>query len=97
MPVMNKAQLVEALAERGDVSKDEARRVLDSLKEVIVESVSDGTEVKIPGFVSFAPYTSPARVMKHPLTGEDTTVEERKSIKVRVMGTLKSAITNKSK
>jgi DNA-binding protein HU-beta len=92
MPVMNKAELIEAVASRSNVSKDDARKIIDNLKDVVIDEVSSGTEVKIPGFAAFTPYTSPARVMKHPRTGEDTEVPERKSVKVRVMGTFKKTV-----
>lgn len=67
---MNKGELVEAIAQKADVSKKEADAVLTAIVDSIVEAVSSGDKVTLVGFGSFEPRERQAREGRNPKTGE---------------------------
>lgn len=67
---MNKAQLVEQVAQRLDVSKREAAAAVEAVIESITESVATGERVAISGFGIFEQAFHRARVGRNPRTGE---------------------------
>ena len=50
---MNKGELVDAIAEKVDVTKKEADSILTAILETIVDAVSEGEKVTLVGFGSF--------------------------------------------
>lgn len=66
---MNKAQLVEKVAELTQTTKQQSEQILDATLEVIQKAVSKGDEVKLVGFGSFSRTTRKARPGRNPKTG----------------------------
>ncbi len=66
---MNKAQLVEKVAQRTLLTKSQSEQVLDAALEIISKVVSKGDEVKIVGFGTFSRGTRKARPGRNPKTG----------------------------
>lgn len=66
---MNKAQLVEKVAELTHTTKQQSEQILDATLEVIQKAVSKGDEVKLVGFGSFSRTTRKARSGRNPKTG----------------------------
>lgn len=93
MPVLNKPALIAEIAAKTGESKASTERFLNAFQDIVVDAVSDGTEVKISGFVAFASGVRPARTMKNPRTGEDVQVAETKTIKVRAMKNFRDAVS----
>ena len=50
---MNKSELVDAIAEKANVTQKEADAVLTATLDIIVESVTSGDKVTLVGFGSF--------------------------------------------
>jgi DNA-binding protein HU-beta len=67
---MNKAQLVEALASRTQLTKVQSENVLDAAIEIIQGAVSAGEGVKLVGFGSFTLADRKARTGRNPQTGQ---------------------------
>lgn len=67
---MNKAQLVEKIAQKSNVPKNQAESLLDATLESIVEALQEGEEVKLVGFGSFVRTTRKAKQGRNPKTGE---------------------------
>jgi len=67
---MNKAELIEAVAEKADVSKKDADAVVTAAIESIMECVAGGDKVSLVGFGSFEPRDRKARDGRNPKTGE---------------------------
>lgn len=67
---MNKADLVNAIADKADVTKKQADSVLSTALEIIVDTVSDGEKVTLVGFGSFEPRERKARNGRNPQTGK---------------------------
>ena len=66
---MNKAQLIESLADRLG-GKKAATEAVDAVLETIQRTVKDGIPVAISGFGVFEKVTVPARRHRNPRTGE---------------------------
>ena len=91
---MNKAQLIEALAERlGD--KKTAGAAVDGLVDVIVRSVNKGEKVNITGFGVFEKRARAARTARNPQTGEPIEIPAGYSVKVSAGSKLKEAAKGK--
>lgn len=67
---MNKAELVDVIAEKTEATKAETDVVVTALIESIMESVAGGDKVSLVGFGSFEPRDRKARDGRNPQTGE---------------------------
>ena len=67
---MNKSELIEALADKAELSKAGAARALDVMIDEIVNAVSGGDTVTLVGFGTFKSSARAAREGKNPRTGE---------------------------
>ena len=67
---MNKAELIDAVASAADISKAAAARSVDTVLEVITESLKDGNSVTLVGFGTFNTRRREARTGRNPRTGE---------------------------
>ncbi|AHE99088.1 transcriptional regulator [Thioalkalivibrio paradoxus ARh 1] len=67
---MNKSELIDAIAERADVPKAQAGRVIDALTDVVGDELADGSQVSLVGFGTFVVRERPARSGRNPRTGE---------------------------
>lgn len=73
---MNKAQLVEKIAERTKSTKQQSEEILDAALHVIQKTVSKGDEVKLVGFGTFLRTDRKARPGRNPKTGESMQIPE---------------------
>lgn len=80
---MNKTQLVEAIAERANITKVDAKRALDALLEVTGEVLQKGDKIMLVGFGSFSVAKKPARTGRNPRTGATLRIAPRNVIKFR--------------
>jgi DNA-binding protein HU-beta len=71
---MNKAELVDAIAEKTSVTKKEADSILSAAIDIIVTSVAGGDKVTLVGFGSFEKRERKAREGRNPKTGESMTI-----------------------
>ena len=66
---MNKSELINALAEKTQLSKKNAEKALNAFVEVINGSLAKGEKVQLIGFGTFEAKSRPARVARNPRTG----------------------------
>lgn len=67
---MNKTELVAALAEKAEVSKKDAEKVLNAFVETVQDAVKADDKVQLVGFGTFESKARAARDGKNPQTGE---------------------------
>ena len=67
---MNKADLIDAVAENSDLTKASAARALDSAIENITNALKGGNSVTLVGFGTFTVRQREARMGRNPRTGE---------------------------
>ncbi len=65
---MNKAELVAALAEKADITKKDAEKVLGAFVDIVGETLKKGDKVQLVGFGTFEARKRAARTGKNPQT-----------------------------
>jgi DNA-binding protein HU-alpha len=90
--IMTKTQLVEKLAEKADLSKQQANAVLEALVDIVVTSVKGGDPVKIPGLGTFKKRETKARVGRNPQTGAEIQIPARTKAAFTVAKSFKEAV-----
>ncbi len=80
---MNKAQLVEAIALDTNISKIEARKAVDSLIRVIVQTLREGDRITLTGLGTFSVQQKSERTGRNPRTGALVKIPPRRVIKFR--------------
>jgi DNA-binding protein HU-beta len=66
---MNKADLIDAVAEAADLSKAQAGRAVEALVDSVTGALKKGDQVSIVGFGSFLVRRREARKGRNPKTG----------------------------
>ncbi len=89
---MNKAELVEHLAEQHSLTKAESGRIVQTLIDTIVTTVRKGGSVVIPGFGSFKLHARAARNGVNPATGAKIKIAAAKLPKFTPGTTFKAAV-----
>lgn len=67
---MNKAELVEIVAQQADTTKKDAEQVINKTMEAIVKAVAGGQKVTLVGFGTFEARQRKARTGRNPKTNE---------------------------
>lgn len=93
---MNRTDLIELLAERHELSKAEAGRVLGTLLDAIVTTVKKGGSVSLPGFGSFKQSSRSARTGRNPSTGEAVKIAATKVPRFTAGAGFKDAVDPKA-
>ena len=75
---MNKAELIDKVARKTLLTKQQSEQVLDAALEVITRAVSRGDEVKLVGFGTFTRLVRKARPGRNPKTGVTLTIPSQK-------------------
>ncbi|OFV89074.1 MAG: hypothetical protein A3J75_08945 [Acidobacteria bacterium RBG_16_68_9] len=94
---MTKSQLVERLANIGDVTKRQAETIMEGLVTTIVGSVKKGDPVKLPGLGTFKKVQSKARMGRNPQTGEPVKIPARKKVRFSVAKSFKEQVLGAKK
>ncbi|MCH2198063.1 MAG: HU family DNA-binding protein [Flavobacteriales bacterium] len=80
---MNKAELVEAMAENAGISKADAKRALDAFIDTTSGALKKGDRVALVGFGSFSVSERSARKGRNPQTGKEITIKAKKVVKFK--------------
>ncbi len=75
---MNKSELVDAIAQKGGLTKVDAAKALDATIESISEALKAGDTVTLVGFGSFSVKERAARTGRNPKTGEELKIPASK-------------------
>ena len=89
---MTKTDLVEVIYERVGLSRREAAQAVDSVLEIIKESLCQGEKVKISGFGSFVVNRKRARRGRNPQTGDPLIITSRCVLSFKASDTLKERL-----
>jgi len=80
---MNKAELIEAIASKANLSKADAKRALDAFVETTASALKKGDRVALVGFGSFSVSSRNARTGRNPQTGQPITIKAKKVVKFK--------------
>lgn len=89
---VNKTELVDAVAEKADLSKASAARAVDAVLESISGSLSQGDQVALIGFGTFLVRDRAARTGRNPRTGESIEIAAAKIPAFKPGKALKDAV-----
>ena len=89
---MNKAELIDAVAEGADISKADATRAVDTVVEQITKALKGGDQVTLIGFGTFAVKDRAARTGRNPRTGEPLNIPASKVPGFKAGKALKDAV-----
>lgn len=89
---MNKTELVDAVAEKADLSKASAARAVDAALEAISGSLAQGDQVALIGFGTFLVRDRAARSGRNPRTGDPIEIPAAKIPAFKPGKALKDAV-----
>ncbi len=90
---MNKADLIESIADSADLSKASAGRALDAAIESITKALQKGDTITLVGFGTFSVRNRAARMGRNPRTGEEIQIKASKVPRFRAGKKFKAAIS----
>lgn len=80
---MNKAELIEAMASKADLTKADAKKALDAFIESTTKSLKKGERIALVGFGSFSVAKRAARTGRNPKTGQEMQIPAKKVVKFK--------------
>ena len=80
---MNKTEFIGVIAQKANISKVEARKVVDASIQTVGDALMQGVKVSMLGFGSFAVVDKAARMGINPKTKEAITIPARRVIKFK--------------
>lgn len=89
---MNLEDLKGAVADKTDVSKADASKMISAVFDSIQDSLTQGDKVAIPGFGTFEVADRPARQGRNPQTGATIEIAASKAAKFKAGKGLKDAL-----
>lgn len=88
---MNKKELIEAIAEKSELTKSDANRALDAIVDSVANALAASESVILTGFGTFSVADRPERTGRNPRTGEPLVIEARREPKFKAGKLLKDA------
>lgn len=80
---MNKAELIDAMAEKAGLSKADAKRALDAFIDTTAGALKKKDRVSLVGFGSFSVSERAARKGRNPQTGKEITIQAKNVVKFK--------------
>jgi DNA-binding protein HU-beta len=100
---LTQTQLASAVADRAEISRAEAKRVLAALEEIILEELGNAQKVRIGGLAQLTVRVKPAqkaRKGRNPATGEEITIAAKPAsvdLRARPLAKAKAALPSVQK
>lgn len=88
---MNKTELIDAVAEKAEVTKANAGAVISAAIEAITQSVAKGESVQFIGFGTFSVQDRAARTGRNPQTGKEMKIAAKKVVRFKAGAALTAA------
>ncbi|MGF9943958.1 HU family DNA-binding protein [Priestia megaterium] len=89
---MKKAELIEAVASKSELTKQDAKKAVEALFETISTTLVKGEKVQLIGFGTFEVRERAERTGRNPQTGEEMTIPATKVPAFKVGKELKEAV-----
>ena len=100
---LTQTQLASAVADRAEISRADAKRVLGVLDEIVLEELGNAQKVRIGGLVQLTVRVKPAqkaRKGRNPATGEEITIAAKPAsvdVRARPLAKAKAALPSVQK
>ena len=89
---MNKTELVAAIADQAELSKEDAEKALKAFTDVVADELKKGGKVQLVGFGTFEVSERAAREGRNPQTGAVMPIAASKAPKFKAGKALKDLI-----
>ncbi|MCH7657706.1 MAG: HU family DNA-binding protein [Bacteroidetes bacterium] len=89
---MNKAQLIDSIANEASLTKADAKKALDAFVKTTTGALKKGDRVALVGFGSFSVTKRNARTGRNPQTGQPITIKAKKVVKFKAGSDLSDAV-----
>jgi DNA-binding protein HU-beta len=93
--IMNKTELIEAIAKSAELSKADAERALSAVIDTVVKTVAKGDTVTLVGFGTFKSSKRAARTGRNPATGAALKIAATTVARFTAGATFKAAVAGK--
>ena len=90
--MMNKSELIDAIATETGLTKVTASKVLDTFMSTVTDVLKDGGQLVLPGFGSFSTGNRAARTGRNPQTGKEIQIKASRVAKFKAGKKLKEAV-----
>lgn len=80
---MNKAELIDAMAEKAGLTKVDAGKALEAMMETTIDTLKKGDKVTLIGFGTFSSMERAARKGRNPKTGKTIKIAAKKVAKFK--------------
>lgn len=92
---MNRAELIDMISEKAELTKISATRALDAILESITLSLQNDDPVVLVNFGTFVVNERAAREGRNPATGQKIKINKAKVVKFKAGKALKEAVKDK--
>ena len=92
---LTKAHIVEALFSKNIFTKTQSAQIIETLFELIKQSLQNGEDVLISGFGKFSVKEKQARRGRNPQTGEPLKLAPRKAVTFKCSGVLRAVMNRR--
>ena len=89
---MNKAELINEIAEQADLSKADAKRALDAFVGATTGALKKGNRVALVGFGSFSVSRRNERTGRNPQTGAPIKIKAKNVVKFKAGSELSDTV-----
>ncbi len=89
---MNKAELIDQMADNAGLSKADAKRALDAFVDATTGALKKGDRVALVGFGSFGVSKRNARTGRNPQTGAPIQIKAKKVVKFKAGSDLAGSV-----
>ena len=89
---MNKSELIDAIADKSELTKADAGRALDGFLSAVTEALGNGDSVALVGFGTFLVKDRAARKGRNPQTGEEIMIKAAKVPSFKAGKSLKDSV-----
>jgi DNA-binding protein HU-beta len=89
---MNKAELIDAMASEGGITKADAKKALDGFVAVTGNALKNGDRISLVGFGSFSISKRSARTGRNPQTGKEIQIAAKNVVKFKAGADLQGKV-----
>lgn len=91
---MNKAELIDAIADCSGVSKADSKKVLEAFTNTLSTKLKSGDRISLVGFGSFSVSERSARTGRNPQTGAEIQIPAKKVVKFKAGSELSDSVNS---
>jgi len=89
---MIKADLIDAVAKGGEITKTQAEKSLSALADAIGAALAKGERVRLQGVGTFSCVQRKAKPGRNPRTGKEITIPSRRAVKFSPAGVVREQL-----